>query len=739
MNGAVILIHGLNTGLLWYLVYTMSGRRGYAWAASLFFAAFPLSYEAVSYVAAIPHTLLTLITLITLILYHRGRQTNDLRYLVSAQGVVLFGLFTHENGIIIPALLVAWEILIETKPLPGRRLLLQIAPFFVEGVFFFIVWSIVPKPEHAGIQPISNILQSSLPVFQMFFYPLLPLLSLFHMGNPAQFLVMLALFGCIILVAYWIHAERVLAFGVIWYVIFWIPSLIFLEPSYITGSPRLFYLPSIAATLFWSIPFWRINRLAWSADLHRYLIPGLQLCLALFVLVPSLLFIRSEIGLYEYNSQIVKSMRNQALAAQKDRELVFVNLPFYFSTDLGFPADFPNPYPPIHAGAVFMPPYANAHDFIIANGGPDRPARTVAFDTYPHNWPVHGDGIFSSTLRPLIREAQVFVFHLSADPINDLSRDWRAGPVPQQTTPDADLLSPLFMQPESTSSAETTSIPQSEVVFDDNLTLVGSKLEPEQVLPGKELAISLYWRVKRALRPDATIQVLLRDRFGNAFIEDEFWPDPAASWEPDELYVTRWHWEIPSNVAKGDTKLEIKMQRRVDSELLPARDITGRDLGDTPQIASFLIGQTSSATIDELAQSRPRQEILGGKIVLVGYRLTQGQLRPGESLGLNLYWKATEVLDRNFTVFVQILNGQGQVVAQKDNEPNQGNYPTSTWIPGEAIRDAYEVQLPTDLPPGNYQLITGMYALPSTKRLPVTLGGSSQGDTISVGDILVQK
>jgi len=96
-------------------------------------------------------------------------------------------------------------------------------------------------------------------------------------------------------------------------------------------------------------------------------------------------------------------------------------------------------------------------------------------------------------------------------------------------------------------------------------------------------------------------------------------------------------------------------------------------------------------------------------------------------------------LDRNFTVFVHVLNEQGQLVAQQDNEPNAGQYPTSAWVPGEVIRDTCAIPLPAELPSGRYLLSIGMYKWPSLQRLPVTLDGAKHGDAITLGYILVER
>ncbi len=89
--------------------------------------------------------------------------------------------------------------------------------------------------------------------------------------------------------------------------------------------------------------------------------------------------------------------------------------------------------------------------------------------------------------------------------------------------------------------------------------------------------------------------------------------------------------------------------------------------------------------------------------------LDDGQIlaRPGDVLQLSLHWLAGQTPQGNYTVFVQLLDEAGQVVAQKDRWPGDGLFPTATMQPGQTIVD--NLAIPLDLPPGRYRLIAGLY------------------------------
>jgi len=301
---------------------------------------------------------------------------------------------------------------------------------------------------------------------------------------------------------------------------------------------------------------------------------------------------------------------------------------------------------------------------------------------------------------------------------------------------------PLYAPPETAKPSDVTSAIQAEIVFGDVLELVAYELEPDAVPPGRSFSLALYWRATGEERPDLFVRIRLRDRFGNAFVEDEFWPVPSSStavWDTSTIYVTRRTFSIPPNAVTGPSPLEILAQPGRNGGPLSARGPTSEVLGSAPRVASLLVGQASIAEPSEVSVSHPRREVLGGTITLLGYDLAAEGARPGETVTLSLYWRVTRAVDRNFTVFVHLLNEQGQLVAQQDSEPNAGQYPTSAWVPGEVITDTHAIPLPPGLPSGRYLLSIGMYEWPSRERLPVTLDGAKQGDAITLGSILVER
>ena len=116
---------------------------------------------------------------------------------------------------------------------------------------------------------------------------------------------------------------------------------------------------------------------------------------------------------------------------------------------------------------------------------------------------------------------------------------------------------------------------------------------------------------------------------------------------------------------------------------------------------------------------------VGEQIRLVGYDWPGREVGRQQPLSLVLFWEALEKPKAGYTVFTQLVGPDGQVWAQKDNQPQGGRYPTSAWLPAERVVDRYELTLPAEAPLGEYRLLVGMYDLSSGQRLETRNGDGS--------------
>jgi hypothetical protein len=108
--------------------------------------------------------------------------------------------------------------------------------------------------------------------------------------------------------------------------------------------------------------------------------------------------------------------------------------------------------------------------------------------------------------------------------------------------------------------------------------------------------------------------------------------------------------------------------------------------------------------------------VFGGRIALRGYAFPP-EAAPGDILTLELYWEALAPVERDYHVFIHLVDQAGDLVAQRDGQPVLWTRPTSGWSPGEEIEDKYGVLLPEALEPGPLFIRVGLYLPESGERL----------------------
>lgn len=149
-----------------------------------------------------------------------------------------------------------------------------------------------------------------------------------------------------------------------------------------------------------------------------------------------------------------------------------------------------------------------------------------------------------------------------------------------------------------------------------------------------------------------------------------------------------------------------------------------------------LLHQNSSGRSAEPAQNAVYADF-GEQIALLGFDLSQTTVRPGDTIYLTLYWKAQEQLDINYQSFVHLFDAGG-LVAQSD-KLNPGDFPTKRWPVDKYVRDEHQLTLPSDLPPGDYELAVGVWVQADGWRLPLLDElGQQKGDRLIIESLQVE-
>jgi hypothetical protein len=95
-----------------------------------------------------------------------------------------------------------------------------------------------------------------------------------------------------------------------------------------------------------------------------------------------------------------------------------------------------------------------------------------------------------------------------------------------------------------------------------------------------------------------------------------------------------------------------------------------------------------------------------------------GQVQPGGTLEVTIYWRAVQRPDAVWHSFLHLYDAAGEKAAQADDHRPGGEYlPSTLWRPGDVIADSFQITLPADLPPGEYTLMVGFYEADTGQRI----------------------
>lgn len=269
------------------------------------------------------------------------------------------------------------------------------------------------------------------------------------------------------------------------------------------------------------------------------------------------------------------------------------------------------------------------------------------------------------------------------------------------------------------------------ILFDGQAELVGYALPRSRVAPGDELPLTIFWRARERMTEDFSVYVRVFDADNKILTRWDAFPGrglyPTRVWQVSEIIEDEYRLPIPRDARAGVGRIEVGLFRRVPLETLTARDLRGSIV--TPSIARFkIVGQAPSAPSIENAV----EYIFDEQIALIGYAC-QAQSARGATLSVKLYWRAQKSVAEDYTVFVHLVDANGNIIAQDDAPPQRGAYPTSFWDVGEIVVDEHALAIPREVMPGEYRLAVGMYRARDGGRL-----ATRAGDYIELTSVVIR-
>ncbi len=289
---------------------------------------------------------------------------------------------------------------------------------------------------------------------------------------------------------------------------------------------------------------------------------------------------------------------------------------------------------------------------------------------------------------------------------------------------------PAYARPEVATSAAAIGKPThpARIDYGGQFRLLGYDVSAEEVRPGDEVTVGLYWQVVRDIPRNYSVTVQLLTSDGLAGQYDSF---------PGQGRIATRH--LRAGQYFHDT-YRVQVLPAVQGPLIARlkvglyqddlAKVSARDASDA-ELAEPIAGELTIAGAPPRAASPVAT--FGGDVQLLAGAPAAQAARSGQSLDVDLQWQATRRLSRPYTVFVHLADASGKPWAQHDSPPRDGALPTILWAPGQIVRDSVRLALPPGLQPGRYELLVGLYDSATLQRLPVSGGG----DAYDLGPIQV--
>jgi hypothetical protein len=263
--------------------------------------------------------------------------------------------------------------------------------------------------------------------------------------------------------------------------------------------------------------------------------------------------------------------------------------------------------------------------------------------------------------------------------------------------------------------------------FGDTLELLGYRLNTDRAHPDGTLDVELMWRARRPTLDNHTIFIHVLGVGDRIIAQRDSFPGhgllPTTKFEGDRVWTERHILKIPRTAYTPD-------RLSVTVGLYGSETGARVPVSNAPSAASASEEATAfTAKFGELTLVSPDNDEsieirFGDGIVLDDYELSDVIIQTGDPIEVTLDWRCVGPIAHDYTVSLQVIDTHWNKAAQSDTWPLNGERPTTSWEPGETIRERHELIISPDAAPGAYDLRLTLYRVTSNgdlEHLPISL------------------
>ena len=370
-----LFLHGLNAFLAAVFAHLLLRKNGYPkqiQTVCMFFVAsiyliFPFHFQAVPWITAVYHILVTTFILATLITYWQYQAQKKKRWLILGLISSFLALFTQENGVLILPLLFFLELTISLNWREIKRwhqFMLWLLPYFL----WFPIWISRPQTtSELGLNQLETVFQNLVWLFQGATFPLSWAGGQIREAgyNDMVVTLFLGILALILISLVYVQNHRVnkqghhfgatLIYPSVFIIISALPILFILPFAYLLSSPRLLTLPAIGISWIWGITISTLILIITNGWHNAKAKTAVNIILLIFsiilIFVPAQRFLNRQMRFHEMLGNNIHQLVDLTTKANERGETaVALNFPY----ELGV---YQTQFPLGHEGIVFIAGY----------------------------------------------------------------------------------------------------------------------------------------------------------------------------------------------------------------------------------------------------------------------------------------------------------------------------------------------------------------------------------------------
>lgn len=251
--------------------------------------------------------------------------------------------------------------------------------------------------------------------------------------------------------------------------------------------------------------------------------------------------------------------------------------------------------------------------------------------------------------------------------------------------------------------------------------LTAAGVDPHRVTPGESVEVTLCWQPIQTTDENYVLFVQLVADGDRKIGERNTYPGlgrfPTSQWQPGQPFCDQIDLPVEGTAPTNAIYSVIAgLHDLASGQNLPLTSVDGQPIEQLVLDQIKVTGPSALLPSSALALDAS----FGDQIGLIGYEF--GAVDADNRTTLTLYWQARAPIQRNYAVFVHLLDSAGQLLTQADGQPQQGRYPTHWWDVDEIVVDQHSLELPGDLAAGSYSVLVGLYAPETGERLLLNQG-----------------